>query len=904
MRLTQFTTNESRRATNAVMLTEAKILNEWSSVGKMLVEYKLSPEQIQQIFKAAEQGQTGMGGNRTMLGQGKDQVAAVNKAWEDLKSQMQNSAPVKGFDQKVNAALNKIGMGSADPEFQNNVSGWVQKYRDFAKQHPIAQGAIYAVLIALTGLSGAGIAGAAALGLLKMADRVLQGDRFTSALYKGAKTGGTAYALGQLKNHFADQPTGQVVQSPNPSEQFNDYTVAKGDTLSQIAKDNGVSVDALMKSNPEITNPDVIKAGQAIKIPLGDEFVTGNPYQGGVGTASDTIKKIASGEYSPSEISTNAAAKAAGNAASQAADTATDTATNFANQADNVDVSNLTQYSDHPGNPEDWANGKNPPPDWVKDTSTGKYAPEEMPSGAIPADKAPMYDAGADKYDDGASQLGQNPDMTKVADTNQGRLKMNQWRQDMGSPNAKPITPDTPSDGSYSQTAPIGANGQPMRQVPMDNVSDTAASASSNTPTLSLSDTGNGIKGDLTLPDGSTVPAQAFPADGMQPRMPFGSQKVTVELNGQKVDAWVFNGKAYIKDFDTNTLNAPAPSASTGSQFFDRMNRAAANGVRLRESVRGSRFTLTEGELRAVFKLAHYSAIKRKAINEGIWDSIKGAAGKAVDWAQTKGHNLTTKITADKLNSAWQQAGKQPDSKTVRDFLVAQGVEAKVADDAIKSVANVRGKSTQDRRAAAQGTQASFKQPKQSKAQQQAPATQQPQVQQPDELGRIEPTMDEPPTDNSKQVDNTFKPGLPIDQQPDWVKNYKPDFGAYGKTATTKTSQVPANWGGQQQAQPQGTSYEVGSKKAAPQQQASNFASRGIAGMDAAPQAQQQQAQPGFLQSKIKKGGYTYQPEMTEEMISKALAKELGDFMGKKSADKRDISKRPKDREVQKKANK
>jgi LysM repeat protein len=791
MRLTQFTTNESRRATNAVMLTEAKILNEWSTVGKRLVEYKLTPQQIEQIFANAEKGQTGMGGNRTMLGQGKDAVAAVNTAWEDLKTQMQNSAPVKGFDQKVNAALNKIGVGSADPEFQNNVSGWVQKYRDFAKQHPIAQGAIYAVLIALTGLSGAGIAGAAALGLLKMADRVLQGDRFTSALYKGAKTGGTAYALGQLKNHFADQPTGPAVQSPNPSEQFNDYTVAKGDTLSQIAKDNGVSVDALMKSNPEITNPDVIKAGQAIKIPLGDEFVTGNPYQGGVGTASDTMKKIASGEYTPSEISTNAAAKAAGKAASQAADTATDTAADTAADA-------------------------------------AMNAP-------IPADQAPMYQADAGQYDDGASQLGQDPDMTKVADTNQGRLKMNQWRQETGSPNAKPITPDTPSDGSYSQSAPIGANGQPMRQVPMDDAGSAAASASSNTPTLSLSDTGNGIKGDLTLPDGSTVQAQAFPADGIQPRMPFGSQKVTVELNGQKVDAWVYNGKAYIKNFDTNTLNAPAPSTSTGSPFFDRMNRAAANGVKLREA-----------EIKAVFKISANQMFKRQAINEGIWDSIKGAAGQAMDWAKTKGHNLTTKITADKLKQAWQAAGSPTDSQKVRDLLVAQGVAAQVADSALKSVSNVRamgnksGKSQVDRRAAAQN----FGQNPQREF----------------DFGQ--------PTQAQQPQGATAKQAAATDMGLGDIGNVRPGDDRQ------QTQQSPA------QAQPKASATPP------------SYSMKPMSYKVNMPQAQ------NWNMNTVKKAAVP----MSEEMIAKGLSDELDAFMGReKKVDKRDISKRPQDRAVQKK---
>lgn len=46
-----------------------------------------------------------------------------------------------------------------------------------------------------------------------------------------------------------------------------DYTVKAGDTLTAIAKANGTTVDALLKANPQITNPNLIKVGQVIKIP-------------------------------------------------------------------------------------------------------------------------------------------------------------------------------------------------------------------------------------------------------------------------------------------------------------------------------------------------------------------------------------------------------------------------------------------------------------------------------------------------------------------------------------------------------------------------------------------------------------------------------------------------------------
>ena len=44
------------------------------------------------------------------------------------------------------------------------------------------------------------------------------------------------------------------------------YTVKKGDILSAIAQRNGTTVDAIMKLNPQIKNPNRIYPGQVIRI--------------------------------------------------------------------------------------------------------------------------------------------------------------------------------------------------------------------------------------------------------------------------------------------------------------------------------------------------------------------------------------------------------------------------------------------------------------------------------------------------------------------------------------------------------------------------------------------------------------------------------------------------------------
>ena len=87
---------------------------------------------------------------------------------------------------------------------------YVQKYRDFAKKHPVAQSFIYSALIAAAGISGAGLGGAAALGLFKMVDKLLQGEKFSSAAYQGAKTGAMAYGASKIGDAIRGAKAGDV----------------------------------------------------------------------------------------------------------------------------------------------------------------------------------------------------------------------------------------------------------------------------------------------------------------------------------------------------------------------------------------------------------------------------------------------------------------------------------------------------------------------------------------------------------------------------------------------------------------------------------------------------------------------------------------------------------------------
>jgi LysM repeat protein len=55
-----------------------------------------------------------------------------------------------------------------------------------------------------------------------------------------------------------------VAKSHSPHETL--YTVRKGDTLTDIAKMYGTTVDQLVDWNPDITDPDVIRVGQRLVV--------------------------------------------------------------------------------------------------------------------------------------------------------------------------------------------------------------------------------------------------------------------------------------------------------------------------------------------------------------------------------------------------------------------------------------------------------------------------------------------------------------------------------------------------------------------------------------------------------------------------------------------------------------
>lgn len=261
----------------------------WESAGIKLKEATLTADQIQQIFANIEQGATAAGGNRTLIGQGKDAADAVKKAYDDLVSKVQNSAPMKNADSMYDQVAEKLKQATGGDQ---GVMKYVQKYRDFAKEHPIAQSFIYSALIAAAGISGVGAGGAAVLGLLKMTDKLLQGEKFSTSLGKGLATGATAYAAGQIgkamqggdqasATQAAAQTAGGPIRMNVDAWQANPYyaeELAKGlndPGISQAWKDQFVAQLNRSVANPS-SNQSLATAWQTAK--KAASLQAGNPY--------------------------------------------------------------------------------------------------------------------------------------------------------------------------------------------------------------------------------------------------------------------------------------------------------------------------------------------------------------------------------------------------------------------------------------------------------------------------------------------------------------------------------------------------------------------------------------------------------------------------------------------------
>lgn len=601
----------------------------WESAGQVLKEFQLDQKQIDQLFAQVEKDATAAGGNRTALGKGLDVTTeagkAVKKAYDDLVDQVQNSGPVKNFDALYDQATEKLKAATGGDQ---GAMSYVQKYRDFAKKHPIAQGVIYSALIAAAGLSGAGLGGAAAIGLFKMTDRLLQGDKFSSALGKGAVAGGTAYAASSLLGG------GDLPSDPN----------APG---YQVGADGPADIGSQSFAPPPETSQN---------FGLTPGGVDPNATQDAIDTAAKTA----------ADATKAGAQSAATDAAKQAATKGSDTAALAADQATGgvTDIETLkggiAANSDaaQAATNTDAASALSSQSDATVNTATD-FTSQGAPSGQA----ASSYAGGGS---DAAAAAG---DTTSNAANAASEVTMKSAQEAARAATSR-LADAAP--GSMGKSAAE----QMLQQDLHKAVTDAVTSGKLGNPT------------DLNFTSRISDFVNEYVSE---------NGKLVKEVSGKQIGGTM---QQILRS--TGELAGKAAVSGTGSSEFVRGALVreyidAESTVRhwaLKESLGRPRggVRLTEAGVNRVFAL-----VEAQALNEGIMDTLKGAAGKvtgAIKGAAGKagaaiaqtGRNLTNKITADKLKKAWEFEGGNTDSEAIKIFLKQQGVDPAVIDGAMQSV--------------------------------------------------------------------------------------------------------------------------------------------------------------------------------------------------------------------------
>ena len=350
MIIRDFIIKEHRVLTEAqarAQLMEDPVFRQFRSIGRYITERKMTDSEILQVFADVEAGMTdkATGANRTLAGSTKDTAmdfaGGVKDAYDSIINSIQSNATVAAVDvayDQATDALAKVAGG------QNGaVMNAIKKYRMLAKEYPKTAGFAKAALVAIAGLATGGAGLPIIAGLTYALDSAIKGDKLSSVIGKGAGAAALSYAgqaaygayggqagagagdgtaMGDttpsisggqdIGGYNPDNVPGDLMTTPEPGWQSNadvsgmyaqepgwpgsgaeggttDYTAVKGDTLSNIAEKNGVSVKELADANG-IDYKDVhdIKVGQTLKIP-GE---TGSAvYDQGVGTGgpgSDT----------------------------------------------------------------------------------------------------------------------------------------------------------------------------------------------------------------------------------------------------------------------------------------------------------------------------------------------------------------------------------------------------------------------------------------------------------------------------------------------------------------------------------------------------------------------------------------------------------------------------------------
>lgn len=651
---------------------------------KYLAEVALTPEQIQSIFKQASGGAASGEAPKEpgKLAALVDKVLPADQAGALEKTLPEpNAGPVQGFEQKAAAAVQNIQ--GADQATKQSLMQWIKQGVAKPETQQLilaAVGAGVGSLISKVGpilsmIPGGGpvaaaVTGAVIAGAVSVASAKLQGKDWKTAFkgaIKPALMGGASAVIGNLATTAIGAMTGG------------------GDSAQQ-----GAGGEGSPEQQKAIADDQARMDSFQQKFPPGEGYT----YQG----QGDRLQvfdangnKVFSGDIPFKSMDASTFAGLAQNGQN---------VSSMTNQGASVSSDPTAGVSDGSGKRGDsgWNSMKaNTNPDGspmtldqinqAKDNlragnATDMSGPTDAPAGVTPRPSMlqPLNNL------DGSERPGAAD--ANAAASNQGRLKLDQWRTDTGSPNAPAPTSDEPSiqpRGGYGAQEKINAMMQAKADAEYAAQQGTPSDASaSNQGRLKMNqwrqDVGSpnaiGSNFDAGIaplgPDGT--PMQAVPMDA--PATPQGINRLT--------------GRAHVDPANWNTMTPDQQAATVAKQQQQAADAAAgtqnaqnywankaANTRGLKESFAESKYVDKQATLRKWLvqesrgQRVHGLALK-PTIKEGIMDSIKGmfGGGKKGDAPAAGG------VTADALNKAWAAAGSPTDSEEVAKVLQSAGVPA------------------------------------------------------------------------------------------------------------------------------------------------------------------------------------------------------------------------------------
>ena len=691
-------------------------------LARTITEAALTADQISQLFQTVQKQVDAGGGNRTAIGKGVDAGKTVAKAYTYLKQLAQDSGPVKGFDSafdKVAAELKTATGGDA------GVMRYIQSYRNFAKAHPVAQKIIYSTLVLGAGIAAYGALGPAGVALkpviiasMKFTDKLLQGEKFSTAAIAGAevfaaaeilsKIGGAVKAMvggstptalpkatggagavagadaatpapgGAPAGTPAAQPTGGAPAAQPAGAGAADAVTGSSPTS------KGVNVIKKMIAAGEIKTPEDFKA--ALKTAAQQAGYNNMQAQSGISNIQSALQAELRDAGYGSKVRiidqdfVDALAKKATGGAAAAAQPA------GAGAAPEPKGSELAAQRD--------ADMR---------AASAKAEPAAGPAKA-PASASISNTTGTDMLD--AAQ--QDPKVKKVLDyltkdINDKFAKVGSGK--LGSEVLQNIQKDLMKqvDTLYPAEAELQMTPGQKKQLVYQLVAKAQDSYIESSPKLS------GIVNDTTSKLFDKIGSGAIKTEldldkfirseiiGQNPDLK--STPAITSMLTAKADSLLKNIYSDAMEADPKLTKDPEWKIKAIQQYLSKkesinFDRPALTESQVMEAFRGTAFApslLTEAQVRKLFQ----------HISEGPWDAIKKAgsavAGSKFGQAAVKASgavakqigitagNMTNKVTADKLMGAWKKAGSPTDSTAVFEFLKTQGIDENILRTAFKA---------------------------------------------------------------------------------------------------------------------------------------------------------------------------------------------------------------------------